>query len=375
MQKLLTKFDYLLFEAYRISEKDLGLYRILFCTASFLFYGLAELTWIGLNPDYFFFPPVLSLSNFSSHIPPVAFFHILKTGICLLYIMLLFGYHTKWVSLCLSAFLLTGYSYTYSFGKIDHNIMLVITPAIMAFSGWGNCYSIDETRQRKTDVNSWLVSFMAFAIGFAMFTASVPKIVRGWLSFKTHVAKLYMEHSTVFYDGIRTKPLLYDYIITIKSPLFWESIDYMTVIFEFGFLIAVLSPLVYRGFIVAALFFHIFVYLTFQISFTENLVVYALFINWGLFHSLINMEKVKRIINLKGMAIGFVIAILYSIYIHHETVKVRSPSIFKSFLGLFLSEDNAKLFEILLLFASAIIICFHSVIKYFGRQEEQNSLR
>jgi hypothetical protein len=176
--------------------------------------------------------------------------------------------------------LTAGYGFLYSLGKINHNMLLILVPFVMAWSRWGACYSIDRVQGRvpeKTDVDGWPVAFIAVCLGVALFIAGMAKILGGWLdpslqAVQTHVVRYYY-----LYDR---HTLLASMLVNIDWPLFWEVADWSTVLLEIGFLFFVFSASWFRGVIALAVFFHVSVLLTMGISFLHQIFVYALFVDW-----------------------------------------------------------------------------------------------
>lgn len=368
LNHLINKLDYFIFESFQIKTEYLGLYRILYCLLTFLFYGIPNFTWIDDDLNYMFFPPQVSIANLFSGVPDRLIFTSLNVIIVILYFMLLFGWHTKRVSILLFLSLLFCYSFSYSFGKIDHTILWLIIPLIMAFSGWGNAFSLDAAQNRKSEENAWAISLMALLLGFAMFTASVPKIMGGWLSLNSLATKSHLIFNHFYWQR---SPLLLDEALKIKSDFFWEIQDYLTIIFEFGFLIAIINPLAFRVFVIAAVIFHISVFLTFDITFVTNLLTYLLFINWAIFNPLIKSDSFKILVNkvfkLKYLAIIVSCILIYGIV----AVAFNFNFIFPSLTGFLLKSLPAATirdFNTLLLFTIALVITILSVVTYFKKQ-------
>jgi uncharacterized membrane protein YphA (DoxX/SURF4 family) len=113
--------------------------------------------------------------------------------------------------------------------------------------------------------------------GFAMFTAGFPKILGGWLDPSTqatqgHFVRQYFVHGR--------QDLLAPLAATLHAPWVWEFFDVATVVFEVGFLLAILHPASTRLFAVLAVAFHTGVKLTLNIAFLPNLIVYAAVLPW-----------------------------------------------------------------------------------------------
>ncbi len=366
--------DNIIFNDYRIETKYLGLYRILFCLFTFVFYGIPDYSWIIDSPDYLFNPPHISITGLLDGFPHPYFFIFANILIFLLYIILFFGWKTKYTSLALFFTLLICQSFSFSFGKIDHNIVWLIIPLIMAFSGWGNTYSVDAVLKNKDTVNSWAISLMALVLGFAMFTASVPKIYSGWLSLDSQAALSHVVYNYLLWDR---KALLFNEVIAIDNKAFWEIADYLTVIFEFGFLVAFLKPQVFKIFVGAAVIFHISVFLTLDIIFLTNLLTYLLFINWTILDPLLKSRLVSRITRKVFRPYNLVISILaITLYALYETISKQAlivPSILDQLLSI-LDLELTRLTKTIILFAIALIFVVASVIKTFKQRDSKVNL-
>lgn len=289
--QLKERFDVFVFDSYKLEKEYLGAYRILYCILTLLIFGIPNFGWIGNSPDLIFSPPDISLASLFSGFPSAVFFTAADLVVVVLYVMLLFGWKTKYASLALFFTLLVCQSFSFAYGKIDHNIIWLIIPLIMAFSGWGNAYSLDAVIQKREEENSWAISLMALLLGFAMFTAGFAKIYSGWLSLDSQATLSHMVYNALYWER---SPLLLPNILQIKSVFFWEALDYLAVIFELGFLFAIIWPQVFRFFILSAVLFHISVFLTFEIVFTINLLTYLLFINWAILNPVLSTRAFER---------------------------------------------------------------------------------
>lgn len=371
---LIQRLDNFIFESFKIKSEYLGLYRILYCLASVFIYGIPNFSWLDNNLNYMFLPPEISIASLFNGFPDKIIFTLLSIGVAILYLMLLFGWHTKRVSLLLFFSLLFGTSFTYSFGKIDHSILWLIIPLTMAFSGWGNSFSLDAKLNNKSPENAWAISLMVLLIGFAMFSASLPKVHGGWLSFDSSATK---GHIIYNYFSWGRRPLLLDQVLQVKSAFFWEMLDYLTVIFEFGFLLAILSPIVFRVFIIGAIFFHVSIFLTLQISFTINLLTYLLFVNWSIFNPLIRSDNFKnfvtRFFDFKYLALLIGAVLIYGIVTTIVGVNFEIPSI----TGIVAKYTSITLRDIntFVLFPIALVITFASIFTYLRKQAVTHNYR
>jgi hypothetical protein len=202
-----------------------------------------------------------------------------------LFIVLAFGFRTRAVSLLLAVLLVGGKSFRYSFGKIDHHILEELTLAVMAFSRWGDAYSIDALRARSAARpapdrldRSGAHALLAICIAFGFLTAGVPKLV-GWIDFDPSTQGVRGWLLDVYRPGAPGPPLA-ETFFRVHSPLFWEALDVAAVAFELSFVVAVLDRRAFQLALCAAAFFHLFNYLMLGIAFATNLIAYAAFAEW-----------------------------------------------------------------------------------------------
>jgi uncharacterized membrane protein YphA (DoxX/SURF4 family) len=301
-------FDHVIFDSYHIPERSLSLYRLSYALF-FILFGIPNYSWIGDSPDLFFNPPAISLATFFSGFPPVWLFYLLSILICVLFVLLFFGAYTKWASILLPIFIITGNSFSYSFGKIDHDLIIWIVPICLAYAGWGNAYSIDHYyRKNKVKNRSWCISLLAFFLAFAFFTAGFQKLMGGWLDPSTHATKAYVLQAV---EVIERKPLLGSFSLEVIPAAMWEVLDYLTVFFELGFLIAVLKERIFKKFVVAAIFFHLAIFLTMGITTSWLYIVYLLFLDWSRIqiwaNKITDRFKVRKYLNLKILSIALLL--------------------------------------------------------------------
>lgn len=274
-----NKFDQWIFESYSPSAPGLALYRI-FASLLFLFFLLPDFGFystLASYPDDFFTPPPGPMMLFDSF-PPAWFLQMIHLLLIFCWVCVLVGIKTKLASLMAGVFMLIIQGYIFSLGKVNHEILLSVTPIVMAFTNWGAAFSYDSFKgstPKKTE--GWPLVLLALFIGFMMFTAGLPKILGGWLDPSTQAAQGHLFNQ--YYVRGRQE-LLSGFAVQIDSALIWEILDWATILFEAGFLIAVLKAGWFRLFVCFAVIFHFSTMMMLNIAFLANFMAYAAFFKW-----------------------------------------------------------------------------------------------
>lgn len=280
------RFSHWIFNSFSVTAEGLGLYRI-FAALFILFFLLPSTemySFLGSLPSEFYAPPPGPMWLFYGF-PPESVFYVLHGLFVVSLLCLLVGYKTSLASILAGVLLLAIKGLFYSVGKINHDLLLSVVPIVMAFSCWGSAYSVDSLLHSNSDAESkaqsWPLTLLALIIGFMMFTAGFPKILGGWLDPDTHAT--FGRFFKQYFVNNR-QDLLADYAIHFDNYFLWELLDYLTIFFEVGFLLAVLHPKTTRLFVSIAIVFHFSVMILLNIAFLPNLVAYAAFLNWSFIH-------------------------------------------------------------------------------------------
>lgn len=278
------RFGRWIFDSYHPTLEGLALYRI-FSALMFLFFLMPDATYysdMANFPDDFFSPPPGPMMLFSEF-PSAWFFYTVHTLLALSWIGVLLGYKTRFSSLAAAGFMLVLMGFIFSIGKVNHQMLLVLVPAFMAFSNWGAAYSLDsKTSDNKLEAEGWPLVLLALFIGFMFFTAGFPKILGGWLDPDSMATRGHLLNQ-YFVRG-RTE-LLSGFVLELDLPLLWSFLDWATIIFEVGFLVAVLRSGWTRLFVCLAVVFHFSTMLTLNIAFLVNFQAYAAFLPWDKIHN------------------------------------------------------------------------------------------
>lgn len=281
-----TRLDNWMFASYPLSATSLGIFRIVFATI--LLVGTQpQLAWISSYPSSLFAPPVGPFLPLPG-IPPELSIFALIAALNISLVALAFGYRTRAASFATAGLLFVGYGISYSFGAIDHNFSLVLAPLLFGLSNWGERFSVDRILGRvKDDGPRWPLMLFMLLIGLMMFGAGVGKLIGGWLDPGTQATQGYVIQ--LLFRRPEGNPFA-EWLLGRSDGLF-EVLDYATVVFEIGFLPAVLIPRLARIFLAVAVLFHLLVFLALGISFVDNVISYGGFVA---FDRLARLRAVER---------------------------------------------------------------------------------
>ncbi|MBL7997300.1 MAG: hypothetical protein JNL32_01560 [Candidatus Kapabacteria bacterium] len=271
------------FSSYTLAPESLAVYRILFSLHALLFGSIPSLAYLSAFPDSFFTPP-LGVAQLFGGFPSLWLCWLLHIATVAACVCMLLGYRTRYASLAYSLLCMTGYSFAFSLGKINHNTGYLFVPLVFAFSDWGARYSADELREGKhgqqqihSGRSAAVVFCYAFALGWMFFTAGVQKLIGGWLAFGTQATFGWFVN---YYYAEHTRQFLAPLLIDIRIPAFWETADWFTVLFECGFVIAAFRRRGIMLFCSFAVVFHFFVLNTLNINSSGFLICYLAFVDW-----------------------------------------------------------------------------------------------
>lgn len=257
---------------------DLGLYRVIYAVATLL--TVSDIQWVGAYPDSLIDTPAGPFQLLSGF-PSLAVLIALEVLRSLALALLAVGLWTRWVSLAVALLLLLTYGLSYSLGKVDHTILVVLAPLILSFAHWGRRVSVDAMLNKRAPEPQpqWPLRYLALMVGLAFFAAAWVKLTTGWLSPSTQAA---LGHSLVRFYSYDTPSWSVQWIAnTSHSRFAWELIDWLTVAFEFAILLAVPWWRAFRIALAGAVLFHLGVYLAMDIDFSFNVVVYGAFVSWS----------------------------------------------------------------------------------------------
>ena len=250
-------------EAYRASARSLAILRVLFGVV-LLGLLLPRFQWIAGFPDEFFNPPPGPASLFSGF-PSQAFFAGVDSVLITATVFLIAGRNVTVASIAITGALLTGNTWAYSFGKVDHDILLVLLPAFMAAAGW---HGTGPTRARP-------MASYALVVALVMATGGWQKLASGWLD---PSASAVLGHSVEFAGNSNT--WLWHVALQYLPLGGWKLLDYATLAFESAFILVVFRATAFRALCGLGCLFHVVVGHMMRITFVYNLPAYAAFLDW-----------------------------------------------------------------------------------------------
>ena len=349
-----NKFEQWIFYSFKVSPEGLALSRI-FSALFILFFlipgmGMSHFTYLSSLPSDFYTPPpgpMMLLDEF----PPLFMFQAVHTVIIVSLIAMLFGYYTKLSSIIAGVSILILQGFIFSIGKVNHELLIALVPIVMAFSNWGTRFSIDSTRGlNNREINSWPLTLLALFIGFMMFTAGFPKILGGWLDPSTQAVQGHLFNQ--FYVRERDA-FLAPFFVGLNSLVFWEMLDWATIIFEVGFLAAVFREKLFKYFVCAAVFFHFSTMIMLNIAFLPNFLAYALFLPWNSIYN-----RIRRMYtNLSGIT-GHKSHFRPVLYFSITLLIIFSVIRWLSSMNIVLQDSDVTLHETLFLFAAVLTVMY-----------------
>jgi hypothetical protein len=235
--------------------------------------------WVSAAPPGFFGPPLLSFMRLASGFPRPALTTLLDGSVIVALCCLTLGVRARLSSLALVVLSLVSNNVVYSFGKIDHDILLWVFFGCMAFSGWGRSLALLPDRPSRFDRPERSLALLGVCLAFAMSAAGVHKALH-WLDFDLHTSGFLGWFAYGYFNDGRHY-LLARQVLRIP-PLGFELIDYAGVSFEVSSLLALIGGArAWRCWLAAACIFHLLNTLTLNIPFLAHIPVYLAFVDFG----------------------------------------------------------------------------------------------
>lgn len=349
-----------MFDSFPVTKEGLGLMRIVLSLFLLFFLipgnGSEHLRFLSNLPtDFYAAPPgpMMLLDQFPSYGILLTLYSICVISI----ILMLIGYRTYAMSITAGIALLLLQGVIFSVGKINHEILIASVPIIMAFSNWGAAFSIDSQRDEESiKTESWPLTFIAVLIGFMMFTAGFPKILGGWLDISTQATQGHLLNQ--YYVRGR-QDLLAGAAVNFQSVFFWELLDWGTILFEIGFLVAIIKKRWFLTLLSLAVLFHFSTMMFLNIAFLPNFFAYAIFLRWDKMLDVWNRWYYK----LSGYRDGYsgqysVIVLGIILFLVFGSLKMISMS------GLFLNQSDLRFHEVVIVGVAALYVVFLGLSKF-----------
>ena len=353
------RLDRWIFETYSVSDEGLSLFRI-FAGLFILFFlipgnGIGHFIFLSSLPPDFYNPPPGPLALLTDF-PSSGFFWIVYIFMILFTVAMLVGYRTRWSSFFAGLTILILQGFTFSVGKVNHVILVPMVPMIMSFSNWGVRFSMDSIRgNARRSSESWPLALLSLLIAFMMLTAGIPKMLGGWLDPSTQAVKGHILNQ-YFVKG--RDALLAGEAIQINAPLLWEMLDWMTILFEVGFILAVWRASWFRIFLAFAVVFHFSTQMMMNISFLTNFLAYSAFLNWKrIYQALVHVYR--KWTGSKHTSVSKY-AVIYSAL---TVVVLFSVIKWISLKDLYLTSTDLYLHEFILLTTALAVILFIALKK------------
>jgi len=263
------------------TRTSLARYRVVYAVIALL--TLPDFSWPALFADSMYIAPPGPFM-LAPGFPPEFLLRGLEAAFAACLVAILLGWFTRTASFLAVTVAMTGFGFTYSLGKIDHDIFLVLLPAAMALAGWGDRLSLDAVRRRARGLpeaperaEQWPLRLYALMIGLGFLTAAWPKIRGGWLNPGTQAVQ---GHQVRQYFTNGKDELLAPFFLHFDHPVFWEILDLATILLEAGMIVAVLWWTTTRFAFAVAATFHLGVWLMMNIAFFMNVVTYGFVVPW-----------------------------------------------------------------------------------------------
>jgi len=269
--------DNFLTREYSAVRGDLGIYRIAYCLV--ILAGLPESPWLGRLPAFMFAPPLSPVALWTAFPAPCTY-DILNHLIGVTTLCVLLGVAPRVSGILLSLALIGMRSFAYASGKINHDILVPLIPAVFACSHWADVFRITgsadpEAAQREEE--AFPVAIFAFLSAFWMASAGLQKLVTGWLDpsysvVHTDVVKNYYVSGRMSAAAV--------FALAYTPNWLWEVADWGTIVFELSGIVCVWRWRWFRCWLAVAPFFHLGIELLMRIPYAPAVIAYGAFVPW-----------------------------------------------------------------------------------------------
>lgn len=299
-------------QATHVSVRSLCVFRIVMGVGLLVFY-FPTFSWLGNVPDAFFKPPLFSIASVATGFPTAAFFTLLDVLSLAALVAIIIGFRARVATIVYVVLNIIGFSFQYSFGKIDHYILPYVLLACLAFSGWSQALAIAPDKPTANATANRSLSLAAVFLCFAFFTAGFEKALN-WIDFNATTSGFAAWFYDGYYDLDRTY-LLAPYFKYLPFRLL-EIFDYGAVLFELTPLLFLLySRKAWRIWLLTASVFHLLNTLLLNIPFLPHFWVFLVFLDYGAL-----FEKSKTVFSKRSYQAVFFLLVALSIFLRLRTV-------------------------------------------------------
>jgi Vitamin K-dependent gamma-carboxylase len=171
----------------------------------------------------------------------------------------------------------------FSYGDLHHaEAVMVIALNVLALSPCAEVWSLDAVRRRRAGRASppdesvfarWPLRLMQWVIALTYLSAAASKLIYGGARWFNGYTMMYHYLSVAQQPG---RPIA----LFMASLPPWVHIvpSVFAVLFELTFVVAVLVPRTAWFFVLAGTLFHFMIYVTMDVAFLQNLVLYSVFV-------------------------------------------------------------------------------------------------
>ncbi len=266
---------------YEQTPQSLALYRIAFALWTLFVLGPTRMGVGQVSGDYgdmpagFYFPP-LGPGMLLHGWPSTEVMLVMEVALTAGLFLVLIGLWTRAASIAVGLLGLSLSSLVFAGGKIDHTILwVVVLPLVMSSTSWGDTWSVDAARKRRNPKSATTqIQIIAAALGVMFAAAGAIKALTGWLD-PTTSSILGWSYAQDVQVGIAINSTPG---ASFLPDAFFAGLDYVTILFEVGFLLAVLRRQWLIPYLVFACIFHLSAGASGFPGFVDIGIVYLLFL-------------------------------------------------------------------------------------------------
>ncbi|PWJ44720.1 hypothetical protein [Sediminitomix flava] len=256
--------------AAKVDTKSLRTYRKLVVIISLILF-FPNVLWLADLPDKLFSPPELSFTSILKGFPNYSVLFILHLITLISLVLLGLNIHSRISGITHALSLILLYGLQFSFGKIDHIIILPLTFLCLSIDKWG----IETSKNTVLPISG--ETLLAIFISFGMFTAGFPKLLN-WFDLDLNTSGFLHWFYPGYFNSNRTH-LLANSVFMFPTFLL-EIIDYTAILFELIPFLLLLSgkKKLWQLWLIIASIFHLLNTLLLNISFSIHSFIFILYL-------------------------------------------------------------------------------------------------